>query len=91
MVLRDLWVDFNALDERDQVQTLAEYAEPDAPLFVGSTLIVGDDDGNSAKAHVLEVRADGCVTVQVHRATFAPAEADSLVVLDQPIPADIRG
>jgi hypothetical protein len=71
---RDIWIDFNSIDDQGVVTTLAEFAEPDVNLVVDSWLVAGDDEGNLCKARVVELTPDGVVKLAVDKRTFAPAD-----------------
>lgn len=71
---RDIWIDFNSIDDQGIVTTLAEFAESDVNLAVDSWLIAGDDEGNLCKAQVVELTPDGVVKLAVDKRTFAPAD-----------------
>lgn len=59
----DLWVDFNELDERNELSSLVEYLSPGVPMLqVGSEITVGDTEGNSSQAQVTAVD-DGVIVV----------------------------
>ncbi len=49
---RDLWVDFNSVDEDGVVESLTEFGSG-APLLIGAHVIVGDDDGLRCPAVVV--------------------------------------
>jgi hypothetical protein len=71
---RDIWIDFNSIDDQGVVTTLAEFAEPDVNLAVDSWLVAGDDEGNLCKARVVELTPDGVVKLAVDKRIFAPAD-----------------
>lgn len=53
--MRDLWIDFNDIDDGDEVETLLSFARPGFVATVGESVIVGDDDGLTCKATVIAV------------------------------------
>lgn len=68
-----LYVDFNAIDAEGHLSTLAEFAVDPLVVSTGAVLIVGDEDGNTARARVLEVQADGLIRLEMQDGTFVPA------------------
>jgi hypothetical protein len=48
-----VWVEFNDLDSRGRVTTLAEHAAPGVSLRRCAVVVVGDDEGNRATARVV--------------------------------------
>lgn len=73
MTARQLWVDFNDVDDRGHVDTLAKFAEPGADLSIGARLLVGDDEGNLSEAEVISVNANGIVRLALNIGTFVEA------------------
>jgi hypothetical protein len=71
---REIWVDFNAVDESGFVLTLTKFAEPDVDISPGSSVVAGDDDGNVCKAQVVDVNQDGVVKLSLGQGTFEPAD-----------------
>ena len=72
-----LYVDFNALQADGRLTTLLQFAVEAYQVLPGAMLIVGDEEGNTAKAQVLEVdSANGLVRLEVHGGTFTPAPLD---------------
>jgi hypothetical protein len=67
---RDVWVDFNSVDERGQVQTLQKFAESPGAVVVGAVIRAGDDDGNVCEARVLDVDRHGKVLLALNMGTF---------------------
>lgn len=47
-----LWVDFNDVNDRGQINGLPEYAKPGTNLSTGSKLVVGDGEGSTCVATV---------------------------------------
>lgn len=75
----DLWVDFNDVDNRCRLASLARFSSGAAPLVKGRLIRVGDDEGNTSLAHV--VANDGkLVEVEVDPTTFRPAGAEPVPV-----------
>lgn len=70
MLKRDLWVDFNDADAKDRLSTVLEYATPGARIDVGTTIVVGDDEGNRCSAYVLSVDEDGVVELALDGDSF---------------------
>jgi hypothetical protein len=68
--MRQLWVDFNDIDEEGRTTTLARFASPEVALSSGLRLPVGDDDGNICDADVIEISPDGVVTLALDLDSF---------------------
>lgn len=60
----DLWVDDHNLSEDGTVTTLAEYAKPGVDPQVGQILMVGDGEGETRPARVIERTRDGLVVLR---------------------------
>lgn len=65
-----VWVDFNSVSEEGEIVTLRRYAK--MPLHVGSTVIVGDLEGNTCPARVLRMEEE-LVYLDADMARFVPA------------------
>jgi hypothetical protein len=80
-VKRDIWVEFNDLDDRGRVTTYADVAEPGVPLFRGALVVAGDDEGNRARARVIgkrwRWRKPARITLEVDLTTFEAASPDT--------------
>ena len=61
----DLWVDYQAMDERGLTRTNVRYAEPGVVVEPGAFLVVGDEDADLAVAEVVELRDKGVVLLRV--------------------------
>lgn len=68
--MRQLWVDFNDVDNSGRTTTLARFAEQDVVLDVGASIIVGDADGLLCDATVVSVGRDGTVVVALNMGTM---------------------
>ena len=67
-----LYVDFNAVDADGCLSTLTEFASEPSVITPGAMLIVGDEEGNSAKARILSVDA-GLVRLELQAGSFIAA------------------
>jgi hypothetical protein len=73
---RDLWIDFNEVDEHSRAHALMEYATPGAKIGQGATVVVGDDEGNRCRAQVVSVDGGGLIELAIDGNTFErPAKA----------------
>jgi hypothetical protein len=61
----DLWVDFQRRRPDGLTSTLARFASPGVDLRSGAHVVVGADDSELAVARIVEVSADGLVTLDV--------------------------
>lgn len=68
--MRQVWVDFNDVDDRGQTTTLARFAEPGVHLDLGLQVVAGDDDGNVCDARVVDMGRDGSVVLALDLGTF---------------------
>jgi hypothetical protein len=71
-----LFVDFNAIAANRRLSTLLEFAVDRGLVVPGAMLVVGDEDGNTAKAQVLEVEENGMVRLEIQEGSFVPAPVD---------------
>lgn len=78
--MRDLWIDFNDVDDAGSATTLAKFASRGVSLAVGQELTVGDDEGNRCRARVVDIAADGVVTVVVDPGTFTVERAHARAI-----------
>jgi len=79
--MRQLWVDFNEVDKRDHLTSLAEFAEKGVVLALGQTILVGDDDGNLCSALVTDLSDDGLVGLTLDMGTFTQDGARTAVAI----------
>ena len=71
---RDVWVDFNDIDDQGAVTTLVKFAS--RPLEIGEQVVAGDDEGNRCYAIVVSV--DGpTVTLALDLGSFKPCDGRS--------------
>lgn len=77
---RQLWVDFNDVDERGYVLTLLKFREPGVTFEVGDRIVVGDDEGTRAYADVVEVEQYGIVALAI--------DVDTVVTSDDVVGAE---
>lgn len=70
---RDLWVDFNDVGPDSRVHTLMKFASKNAQIAVGSTIIVGDNEGNRCQAQVIGLEGS-IVELAVDGNTFRAGE-----------------
>jgi hypothetical protein len=74
---RDIWVDFNDVDDRGQVVTFSDFAEPGVTMARGAAVVAGDDEGNRADARVIGKRRrrgrPTRITLQIDLSTFSPS------------------
>ena len=68
--MRQLWVDFNDIDARGYVTSLAAFAEEGVTLTIGQSILVGDDDGLICAAVVTDLGTDGTVALALDMGTF---------------------
>lgn len=68
-----LYVDFNAVQSQGRLDTLLQFAVEPYNVLPGAMLIVGDDEGNTAKAQVIAVEPNGLVRLEIQSGSFAPA------------------
>ncbi len=73
--MRDLWVDFNEVED-DQVTTLLAFAENAAAVQQGRVVIVGDDDGTTCEGEVVAVTGE-FVRLHLRRGTLSHASVAS--------------
>lgn len=71
-----LYVDFNSIQSEGRLTTLLQFAVEPYQVLPGAMLIVGDEEGNRAKAHVLEVEPNGRVHLEIQGGTFEAAPLD---------------
>jgi hypothetical protein len=71
---REIWVDFNDVDELERTTTLLKYAEGRVRVEPGAHLIAGDDEGNLCRAIVAAVHANGVVELVLEADTFSSCE-----------------
>lgn len=70
MQRRQIWVDFNDIDEDGRARTLLKFAEPGVVPTVGDRLLAGDDEGNRCLAEVVEITSTSEVVLVLDLATF---------------------
>lgn len=61
--MTDLWVDFNSVDEAGRTTSLVQFARQGADLSEGSSILVGDSEGNTCRAEVCSIDSSGLVVV----------------------------
>ncbi|MBL7486527.1 hypothetical protein I6A60_40475 [Frankia sp. AgB1.9] len=72
----DLWVEFNDIERRGRIVASIAHAEPGVRLRWGRRIVVGDYEGNTARAVVRRVRRRrGLVTVRLIPGTFMGSDA----------------
>lgn len=71
---RQVWVDFNDVDEEGVVQTLLDFAERGFDPKARDIIMVGDDEGNLAEGEVLRVETDGLVAIALKPGASWPAD-----------------
>lgn len=71
---RQVWVDFNDLDEEGVVRTLIDFAEEGFETNIGDVIVAGDDEGNLAEGEVLRVEGDGLVAIALKPGAFWAAD-----------------
>lgn len=77
---RDIWVEFNDIDASGCVATYADMARPGVDLRVGSLVVAGDDEGNTALARVVarqRWRRVPRIILKLDLDTFRSDEADA--------------
>ena len=75
---RDIWVDFNDVDERGVARTLEKFAEPGISIAPGAELLAGDDDGNLCKGRVIDITPKGVVALELELGTFFAEDVDEV-------------
>ncbi len=74
MAKRDLWLDFNGVDDDWRAHSLVDYLSDGVTVDVGSHVIVGDDEGNRCRAVVVSVDAStGVIELTLQGETFESA------------------
>lgn len=73
----DLWVDFNDIQPDGTTTSLAGTARDRRLLIPETSLVVGDDDGNSCYARVVRVEKSGIVVLQLDMGAFKPSKEES--------------
>lgn len=71
---RQIWVDFNDIDEEGHARTLLKFAEPGVIPSVGQRLVAGDDEGNRCIGEVVDVTPKGEVALALDLATFKASD-----------------
>lgn len=71
-----LYVDFNSIQAEGRLTTLLQFAVEPYQVLPGAMLIVGDEEGNTAKAHVVDIEPDGRVHLEIQSGSFQPAPID---------------
>jgi len=77
-VRRDIWVDFNDVDEHCHASALLRHSTPGTQITAGAWVIAGDDDGNLCRARVVDVQESGLVELALDMCTFQTVEAQTL-------------
>jgi hypothetical protein len=67
---RDIWADFNDVDESGVARTLQRFAEPGIHVAPGVELLVGDAEGNLCKGRVIDITEKGVVSLELDLGTF---------------------
>jgi hypothetical protein len=81
---RQIWVDFNDIDEDGRARTLLEFAEPGVVPGVGDRLLAGDDEGNRSVGEVVDITPTGEVVLALDLATFEARDGAEEVALYRP-------
>ena len=68
-----LYVDFNSIQSEGRLTTLLQFAVEPYQVLPGAVLIVGDEEGNRAKAHVVSIEPNGRVHLEIQEGTFESA------------------
>lgn len=71
---RQVWVDFNDVDEEGVVRTPIDFAEKGFEPKAGDVIVVGDDEGNLAKGEVPRVERDGLIAIALKPGAFWAAD-----------------
>ena len=58
MAPRDLWVDFNDVDDDSRTSSLLRFAAPGSAIEVGEHILIGDDEGNLCEADVVGISGE---------------------------------
>lgn len=74
---RQIWVDFNDVDEEGVVRTLVDFSEGGFVPTVGDVVVVGDDEGNLAKGEVAEIDRDGLIAIALKPGAFWAADHEA--------------
>lgn len=61
----DLWVDFQRMNDDGRLPARARNSRSNAPLVVGSYIVVGSEDAEPAVARILAVDPAGAIQLQV--------------------------
>lgn len=78
---RQIWVDFNDIDEDGRARTLLKFAEPGLTPSVGDRLVVGDDEGNRCLGDVIDITSAGEVVLALDLATFEAVDGPEQLAL----------
>jgi hypothetical protein len=74
---RDVWVELNDVDDRGQVVTFSDFADPGVTMARGAVVVAGDDEGNRARARVIDIQpCEGGptrITLQLDLSPFRPS------------------
>lgn len=74
MLARDLWLDFNGVDDDWRAHSLLDFASEGSSFVVGSHIVVGDDEGNRCRAIVVSVdSSSGVVELTLEGESFEAA------------------
>lgn len=77
--MRDIWVEFNSIDEDRTATTLLRFAHDPSAVVEGASLLAGDDEGNVCRARVVEVRDNRFVKLALDLDTFEQCAAVLLI------------
>lgn len=78
---RQIWVDFNDIDEDGRARTLLKFAEPGVVPKIGDRLLAGDDQGNTCMSAVTDISPTGEVALALDLATFKSFDETEQVAL----------
>lgn len=77
---RQIWVDFNDIDEEGRARTLVKFAEPGVVPSVGQRLLAGHDEGNRCMGDVVDIAPTGEVALALDLATFEAFDGSQLAI-----------
>lgn len=78
---RQIWVDFNDIDQEGCALTLLKFAEPGVVPKVGDRLLAGDDEGNRCMGEVVDVTSAGEVALSLDLTSFRALDGPEEVAL----------